>query len=60
MEIGRPVYTDELMHYQDKVVKHGVRRWQYPDGSLTPEGRIRYDVDPKRSESVEKETVMME
>jgi hypothetical protein len=54
MEIGRPVYSDELLHYQAKGAKWGVRRWQYPDGSLTPEGRIHYGVGPARSESAEK------
>ena len=48
MEIGRPVYSDELLHYQVKGAKWGVRRWQYPDGSLTPEGRIHYGVGPAR------------
>lgn len=46
--IGRPVYPDELMHHQVKGGKWGVRRWQYPDGSLTPEGRIHYGVGPAR------------
>lgn len=54
MEIGRPVYSDELLHYQVNGAKWGVRRWQYPDGSLTPEGRIHYGVGPARSESAEK------
>ena len=48
MEIGRPVYPDELLHYQVKGAKWGVRRWQYPDGSLTPEGRIHYGIGPAR------------
>lgn len=52
--IGIPVYPDELMHHQVKGGKWGVRRWQYPDGSLTPEGRIHYGVGPARSESAEK------
>jgi hypothetical protein len=46
--IGKPVYSDELLHYQVKGAKHGVRRWQYPDGSLTPAGRIHYGVGPAR------------
>lgn len=48
MEIGRPVYSDELLHYQVKGAKWGVRRWQYPDGSLTPEGRVHYGIGPAR------------
>jgi hypothetical protein len=46
--IGKPVYSDELLHYQVKGAKWGVRRWQYPDGSLTPEGRIHYGIGPAR------------
>ena len=49
-EIVRLVYNDDdfLCHYQVKGAKHGVRRWQYPDGSLTPEGRIHYGIGPAR------------
>lgn len=54
MEYLKPVYSDELLHYQVKGAKWGVRRWQYPDGSLTPEGRIHYGIGPARSESAEK------
>lgn len=35
-------YDDFLAHHQIKGAKHGVRRWQNPDGSWTPEGRLRY------------------
>ena len=31
-------YQDELYHYGKKGQKWGVRRYQNPDGSLTPEG----------------------
>lgn len=48
MEIGKPVYSDELLHYQVKGAKWGVRRWQNLDGSLTPEGRIHYGIGPAR------------
>lgn len=34
----------ELYHYGIKDMKWGVRRFQNPDGSLTPEGRRRYGV----------------
>ena len=36
---------DELYHHGTKGQKWGVRRYQNPDGSLTPEGRIRYGYD---------------
>lgn len=36
------VFSKSLMHYGIPKMVHGVRRFQYPDGSLTPEGRIRY------------------
>lgn len=36
------VFSKSLIHYGIPKMVHGVRRFQYPDGSLTPEGRIRY------------------
>ncbi len=35
-------YSDELYHHGIKGQKWGVRRYQNPDGSLTPEGMERY------------------
>ena len=34
-----------LMHFGIKGMRWGVRRYQNKDGSLTPAGRKRYDVD---------------
>lgn len=36
------VDSDELMHYGVKGQKHGIRRYQNEDGTLTPEGIERY------------------
>lgn len=35
-------YSDEMYHYGVKGMKWGVRRYQYADGSLTPQGKRRY------------------
>ena len=43
--------AEELMHWGILNMKWGVRRYQNPDGSLTPEGRIRYGVGPARTPS---------
>ena len=36
--------TNELYHHGVKGMRWGVRNYQNPDGTLTPEGRRRYDV----------------
>ena len=41
MYIRKP-YPNELYHSGIKGQRWGVRRYQNPDGSLTPEGRKRY------------------
>lgn len=38
----------ELYHYGIKGQKHGVRKYQNEDGSLTPEGKIHYGVGDKK------------
>ena len=40
--------TDFLEHYQIKGAKHGIRRFQNYDGTLTPAGRERYGIGPPR------------
>lgn len=35
--------SDDLEHSGIKGMKWGVRRYQNPDGSLTPEGKLRYN-----------------
>lgn len=39
-----PEEAESLMHFGIKGQKHGIRRWQNEDGSLTPEGYIHYGV----------------
>lgn len=53
--VGGLVYSDELYHFRTKGSKNGVRRYQYPDGSLTPEGREHYGVGPPREEGQKEE-----
>lgn len=49
------MYTDnwtELYHHGIKGQKHGQRRYQNADGSLTPEGRVHYGVGVRRAKAV--------
>ena len=48
---------NELYHYGIKGQKHGVRRWQYKDGSLTPEGYPHYGYNGPRNAWKAKKTV---
>ena len=43
-----------LMHYGVNGQKWGVRRYQNPDGSLTPEGRMRYGIGQDRIDELKK------
>ena len=45
--------SPSLSHYGIKGQKHGVRRWQNYDGSLTPAGRVHYGVGPARAARAE-------
>lgn len=48
--------SNYLAHFQIVGAKHGVRRYQNFDGSLTPEGRIRYGVgDPRKAKGKQDE-----
>lgn len=38
---------DELMHFGIKGQKWGVRRWQNDDGTLTPDGKAKYEQSMK-------------
>ena len=46
------MYNNELTHWGIKGMKWGRRRYQNKDGSLTPEGKKRYD-DSEGTEGVE-------
>lgn len=48
------ISDEDLEHFRVGGEKKGVRRYQYPDGSLTPEGRRHYDVGPPREKNAEK------
>lgn len=48
--------TNELYHHGIKNQKWGVRRYQNPDGSLTPLGRLRYGTPEKLRKSYTKKT----
>lgn len=54
--IGNIVCTNELSHHGIIGQRWGVRRFQNPDGSLTPEGRIRYGSGKEREDSRDSKT----
>lgn len=45
----------DLTHFRTPGSENGIRRYQYLDGSLTPEGRIHYGVGMSRKERKEAE-----
>ena len=47
-------YSNELAHHGILGQKHGIRRFQYSDGSLTPAGRLRYGVGGERGKAAPK------
>lgn len=46
--------SEFLCHYGIKGMKWGIRRYQNKDGSLTPEGKVRYGQIPSVSNTAEK------
>lgn len=42
LDLFEDIYGEDLTHHGVKGQKHGERRYQNPDGSLTPLGRIHY------------------
>lgn len=44
-------FFEALSHHGVLDQKHGIRNYQYPNGSLTPLGRIHYGVGPPRSDA---------
>lgn len=49
--MGNKYYLDSISHYGTVGMHHGVRKYQYKDGSLTPAGRERYGVGPARDKN---------
>lgn len=49
--MGSEYYLDSISHYGTIGMHHGVRNYQYKDGSLTPAGRERYGVGPARDKN---------
>ncbi len=46
--VGSMPYSSSLSHFGIKGQKWGIRRYQNPDGTLTPAGKARYGTDTER------------
>lgn len=46
--VGSMPYSSSLSHFGIKGQKWGIRRYQNPDGTLTPAGKARYGTDLER------------
>ena len=49
--MGSEYCLDSISHHGTVGMHHGVRKYQYKDGSLTPAGRERYGVGPARDKN---------
>ena len=49
--MGSEYCLGSISHYGTVGMHHGVRKYQYEDGSLTPAGRERYGVGPARDKN---------
>ena len=56
MELSYNYYDNYLAHHGIKGMKWGVRRFQRKDGSLTPQGKKRYDQEDSNGNGTKKES----
>lgn len=50
------LFSSEIYHHGIKGQRWGIRRYQRPDGSLTPDGKKRYRKDVKNAEQLRRHT----